>query len=141
MNQIRVKFILFFICFLALSNLGISQNMDHPGPPKPPSPEQMEKMVNELAKALSLSTEQKEAILKIQLDHMKAMKEKMDKQAKQGPPDQATMEAARKELDQKIMALLTAEQKVKYTKFMESHKPPKRGGAGGPGGPGGPPQH
>jgi hypothetical protein len=76
-----------------------------------------------------------------QLDHMKAMKEKMDKQAKQGPPDQATMEAARKELDQKIMALLTAEQKTKYTKFMESHKPPKRGGAGGPGGPGGPPQH
>ena len=109
--------------------------MDHPGPPKPPNPEQMEKMVNELAKELSLSTEQKEAILKIQLDQMKAMKEKMDKQ---GPPDRATMEAARKELDQKTMVLLSAEQKTKYTKFMESHKPPRRGG---PVGPGGPPQH
>ena len=109
--------------------------MDRPGPPRPPSPEQVEKMVNDLAKELSLSSEQKESVLKIQLDHLKEMKEKMEKQSKQGPPDEKAMQAARKVLDKKITALLTEEQKLKYAKFMENHKPPRRGG------PGGPPQH
>lgn len=115
------------------------------------SPEQMvEKRVERLDKALSLTAEQKTAITKIYLEEMQSMgKEKLAKKERGEKPDEATMTAHREQMKAKreatkakIESLLTPEQAAKFAELQKhegkrghhgprhgSHdKAPKKGG-------------
>lgn len=103
------------------------------------TPDQMiEKRVAKLTGALSLTDAQKAEITKIYAEEMESMKqarpEKVDKDKRQGRPDEETkrahfekMKAQRQATDARIEALLTPEQVAKYAKIKESRGKQKMG--------------
>jgi Spy/CpxP family protein refolding chaperone len=90
-----------------------------------------------LAEELNLSAEQKtkvEAVLREQAETLRGLRDATPEERRE------KMQAARKELDTKIKAILSAEQYAKWEKIREQRGPGGPGGPGGPrrGGPGGP---
>ena len=112
-------------------------------PPRRPdmSPEQMvEKRVERLDKALSLTAEQKAEITKIYTEEMQEMgKERPARKERGEKPDEATMQAHKDEMkakqdavNAKIESLLTPEQAAKFAEMqkhegMRGHHGPKHG--------------
>ena len=106
------------------------------------SPEQMvERRVERLDKALSLTPEQKTAIAKIYTEEMQTMgKERIAKKEHAEKPDEATMKAKREQMKAqrdatraKIESLLTPEQAAKYAELQKregkrGHHGPRHGG-------------
>lgn len=107
-------------------------------PPRRPdmNPEQMvEKRVEHLDKALSLTEEQKAAIADIYTQEMVNMaKDKPAKKERGEMPDEATMKARREQMkasheatEAKIEAVLTPEQAVKYAELKQHEGKRHRG--------------
>jgi protein CpxP len=93
--------------------------------------------LNKMAEELNLTADQKtkvEAVLKEQAETMRGLRDAAPEERRE------KMQAARKEIDGKIKAILTAEQYAKWEKMRAQRGPGGPGGPGGkrPGGPGGP---
>jgi Spy/CpxP family protein refolding chaperone len=95
---------------------------------------QVIKQVENLAKDLSLTADQKAKIQTLSLTQFNEMKGKMKPGER---PDQTTrdaMKASRDKLDKDINAILTTEQQAKYKKVQEEHQKNRqqRGNGGEP---------
>ena len=95
------------------------------GPPPPPDSIHIQKMLDDMGKELALTEEQKTEISQIFFNQMKIQKEKMDKMEAKRITDR---EQTRKEMDEKVKALLSEDQATAYVVFEGRHKqecPPK----------------
>lgn len=81
-------------------------------------------MVDDMAKALSLTDKQKADILELHYAHMAEMKSIPGKYKNDCVGEREARIAARKELDESVKKLLTAEQLAKYDEFMEQRRGP-----------------
>lgn len=108
--------VLFAFTCITLAQPPKNQKEPLQGPPPIPSSEQITKMVDHLAKEISLSKEQKETILDLHLQHFKEIKAKM---CADNPPVRKEMEALRREFEKDIKSILSAEQQRDFDQFME----------------------
>lgn len=93
------------------------------GPPPPPDSIHVQKMMDDMGKALALTQEQKTEISQIFLDEMKTQKKK---QINMEAERILEREQTRKELDQKVKNLLSEDQATAYIVFEERHRPENR---------------
>ena len=90
-------------------------------------------MVDDLAKAISLSDSQKVKVRKLFVEHFKTVREKMGKGERPSESQRQEIEKLKKDFETKVKALLNDEQKAGFKKFMQEHKvrprnnrPPRR---------------
>lgn len=104
--------------FAQIPRMGNQQN-GHPGPPPIPNAEQIEEMVSQLATEISLSAEQEASILKLHIEHFDEARTKTSGEQK---PPREEMEKLKSDFEQKVKALLSEEQKVKFDEFRKKHQ-------------------
>ena len=89
-------------------------------PPPPPDSIHIQKMMDEMGKVLALTKEQKTEISQIFFNQMKVQKKEMTKMEAERITER---EQTRKELDEKVKALLSEDQATAYVVFEARHKP------------------
>lgn len=114
-----------WLLFFALTVVAMNaQNQPPQGPPPPPTAEQRAEHLEKLAKELKLTDEQK-AKWKEAEDHFFVQAEKIQ------APNREKMETLRKERDEVVKEILTADQYTQLKKMEEERRkqgPPKRKG-------------
>ena len=123
-----LKSFLVFAIFLVSTSViaqppGGGQGGGHQGPPPIPNDKQIEKMVDDLAKELSLSTEKEEKVLGLYKAHFTQVKAKTSGNSR---PKREEMEALDATLEKNVKAELTKEQITKYDAHLKKQKPPKQ---------------
>ena len=95
-----------------------AQQGGHQGPPPLPNDEQIEKMVEDLSKELSLTTDQEKQVSEKYFAHFAAVEKKM----KAGRPSREDMEAMETEFEKEVKLLLTKDQQVLYSSYIKEQK-------------------
>lgn len=123
MKKLLLIAMLFSIGFAAVAQKGGQRGSATPE-------ERAERVTNKMAEELSLSEDQKKKVYQINLDHAKKRQAEMEAR-------RAAMEADMKAQNQEIEALLSEEQKTKWSKMKaEGKKRMEEEGRGRRGGPG-----
>lgn len=109
---------------LIASNSIQAQQRGQQGPPPIPTDDQIEKMVEDLDKALSLTDEQEKQISEKYFAHF----EEVEKRMKKGRPNREDMEALKADFNKEVKLLLKEDQKDLYDAFLkeQQNKRPKR---------------
>jgi len=89
------------------------------GPPSVPTSKQIKKMVAEIADEVVLTDEQEELVLAEYKDHFEKVDEMISGSSR---PDRDEMMALDALFEKDVKALLTDEQVVKYTAYLEKQK-------------------
>lgn len=113
---------LLMIISLIISIPTQAQERKQQGPPPIPNDQQIEKMVNELAKTLSLSTEQKEQVSEKYYKHFKEVKAKVEK----ARPKKEEMEILKSDFEKDIKSILDEKQQEQFDDYMKKIQKPKR---------------
>ena len=100
----------------------------HQAPPPLPDSTQIVKMMDELAKELSLSASQKAKVTELHFAHFQEAKEMMKNAKADREQNRKVMNANRKEFETQILALFSKEQKAKFEAFMKDKRPPHKDG-------------
>lgn len=123
MKKLLLIAVLFSIGFAAMAQKGGQRGSATPE-------ERAERITNKMAEELSLSEDQKKKVYQINLDHAKKRQAEMEAR-------RAAMEADIKAQNQEIEALLSEEQKTKWSEMKaEGKKRMEEEGRGRRGGPG-----
>lgn len=93
----------------------IAQQKQHQGPPPIPNQEQIDKMVDEMAKTLSLDKEQKKEVKKKFAKHFEEVKAKIEASR----PKREEMEALKSDFEKDVKSVLNDEQKKQFDAFMK----------------------
>jgi len=124
-----IKFILTCLTLVFFMITGLYAQQDRQsrpqGPPPPhklPDSDQVLKMVDHLAKILSLTAEQKEQVSKLHVSHFKEARELMGKNREAMENHRLTMENLRKNFEKQLKALFNEEQKREFEKFVKNHE-------------------
>lgn len=125
---IAVAFV--FFAFVTSSLLQAQPRQERRSPMQPDST-QIVKMVDELAKAVSLSEKQKEEVLKLHFEHFNDAKG-MEKKGQQNNEDRRKAhDEIREKIENKIKALLDNTQKEKFEEYLKKqnnrNRPPRQG--------------
>ena len=107
--------------FLASNRLQAQPRGQH-GPETPPDSAQIFKMVDELAKAVSLSEHQKANVLKLHFEHFTHPKADMEKGRVNHEDMRRLHDEMKAKFEKQINALLDKKQKVKYTKYLKQQQ-------------------
>ncbi len=104
-------------------------------PPAPPDSVQIERMMTEMAAAVSLSEEQRVRITALHFAHFAEVEQLMAGAGTGQRPGREAMDALRKKLENSVKALLIGEQVSKFEAFSRSHGPraPQPRASGAPG--------
>jgi hypothetical protein len=115
-----------------------SRSQTQPGQPQQPSmlpdSSQIVQMVDELAKAVSLSEQQKEKVLKFHLEHFNQAKNMMEKEQKHHEEMRKVHDEFREKFEKQIKALLNDKQQAGFEEFLKmqherrdrrQHRPPR----------------
>jgi hypothetical protein len=113
-------FSLLFYVFL-ISSHSLAQPGQQQRPPMLPDSTQIVKMVNELAKAVPLSDQQKEKVLKIHFEHFNQVKVEMKNEQKHHDEIRKAHDEMRTKFEEQIKALLNEKQQAEFDKFIKSH--------------------
>ena len=92
------------------------------GPPPVPDADQIVQMVNNLEKELGLTGEQKDALLKLHMDHFSMMKSHQGQNGQKPSRDRSQMDNRRLEFEKQVKALLTYDQQQKFEQLMKNHR-------------------
>ena len=114
------KSILTLALFIGFVTLGFSQESARRARLTPE--ERAQKKTEALAEKLSLTKEQKEKVLAINLQEAKNNEAFMKKEREEKSKEMAERKALMKSNDEKINAILTAEQKKAYQEFKEQRR-------------------
>lgn len=121
-NRFNTGILIIMATMLFISgNLLAQQQPDRNPPPKPPSTEEVNKMVDELSTALSLSKKQQTEVSELFTAHFNSVGESNGGKEGNGSPEE--MEKNRKDFEEQIKSLLNDEQKTEFDNFMKSHGP------------------
>ena len=95
------------------------------GPPKPTIPDsaQIVEQVDELAAELSLTEDQKEAVLELHQEHFADVEESLSNTDGDRDSHREQMDALRKEFQEDMKELLSDEQYEKFEESMKTHDP------------------
>lgn len=96
---------------------------NRPHQPMVPDSAQTIEMVDELATALSLTEDEKEAVLELHFLHFAKVKELMEQTSGDRKSHREQMDALRSEFQKEIKALLNEEQFEKFEEFMKKRNP------------------
>ncbi len=133
-RKLRKNTSLIFILLIAFfaSTVGQAQQHDQQkrqqGPPPIPDSTQIVRMVDELAKELSLLEIQKASITKLYFAHFTEVKKMMESNKADHEINKKAMDANRKDFEAQVEALLTQTQKVEFEAFLKNKRPPENGG-------------
>lgn len=114
------------LSILLVSSVSFSQpSGGQQGPPPIPNDKQIEKMVNDLADEIALSSDQETKVLDLYKAHFDVVKEKTSGDSR---PNREDMEALDKVLEKNVKAELTEEQISKYQTYLKKQEKqrPKR---------------
>ena len=121
------SFLVISILFLSTSIFaqppGGGQRGGQQGPPTIPNDKQIEKMVSDLADALTLSNEQEAEILELYKAHFTQVKEKTSGKSR---PDREEMDSLKLAFEKQVKAELSKEQATKYEAYLKKQQPQKR---------------
>lgn len=92
-----------------------------PHPPMLPDSVRIEKMVDELARELSLSAAQKQKIRDLHFAHFAKVKAMLEKNREE---QRKRMEVSRKEFEKQITSELSKKQAEEFVRFTETHRGP-----------------
>ncbi len=119
--KIRIIFLISGILML-YANLYGQQRPEH-RPPLLPDSVHIVKMVDEMAKALTLTRGQKEQVAELHFSHFKQAKEMMKKNKESREAERRVMDSLRKEFEEQLKALMNDKQKTDFEKFMKKPRP------------------
>lgn len=125
----KVKIYLGVIMIL-IGNIGFAQGQGgrqgggQQGPPPIPNKKQIEKIVSDLSREISLTSEQEASVLKLYNNYFAEVKEKTSENDR---PQREEMEALKSEFEAKVKALLTPEQQAKFVEYQRNNKPRQPG--------------
>ncbi len=112
-----------FVIFGLVLSLNIqAQERKQQGPPPLPNDQQIEKMVDELAKTLSLSEDQKTKVSEKYFAHFKEVKAKQE----EARPKKEEMDLLKSDFEKDVKSVLDADQQKKYDEFRKENQGPKR---------------
>ena len=120
---IAVSLVLF--AFLT-SNLLQAQPRQERRGPMPPDSTQIVKMVDELAKAVSLSEQQKEKVLKLHFEHFNQAKAEMGKERKNHEEMRKAHDEMRTKFEKQIKTVLNEKQQAKFEKYLKQQRKERR---------------
>ncbi len=112
-------------CFILSGSL-FAQPQHRQGPPPLPDSTKIVKMVDELAKKLSLKEEQKTEIEKLHHEHFAEAEQLMAGHKSEREKHRQKMDALRQDFEEQVKALLNAKQKTEFEQFVKKHKPESR---------------
>lgn len=133
-KSINLYTFVFTAIILAIFNTGFVYAQPGQGPRgggMMPDSARIVQMVDDLAKAVSLTKEQKEKVTPIYFNHFSEMRQMREKSQGDRSAMRESMDKLRTKLDQDIKALLTDNQKKDYEKFTQEQR--ERRGRGGHG--------
>lgn len=107
------------LLFFISGNILAQQKPERNGAPKPPSTSEVNKMVDELSTNLSLSETQKKEVSELYTAHYNSIRESFDNKAGKGSPEE--MQQKRKDFEEQVKSLLSAEQKTAFDKFIKNN--------------------
>ncbi len=110
-----VSIMLVSMIMLITANSIQAQQGGQQGPPPKPNDDQIEKMVEDLDKALSLTDKQEKQVSKEYFAHYAAVEKKM----KAGRPNREDMEAMETDFEKEIKSLLTKDQQDLYDGYLK----------------------
>lgn len=110
--------------FMLVGNSGYAQN-ERRGPGLPDSTE-LAKRLDELALTLGLSAEQKDTIGQLQREQFAKIQLKFNDDSMDRRERMETVRGMRKELDEKILALLNEDQQEMYKEIMKENEKRRR---------------
>lgn len=117
-SLITITFILLIsIGFAQPPNGGGRQQSSEQGPPPVPNAKQISKMVKQLAKQISLTTEQEKSVLELYTTHFETVKQKTSGNSR---PKREEMEVLKTNFENEVKQLLTLEQKRKYNAYLKN---------------------
>lgn len=117
MKNILTTFILLF------SIICLSQDTNKRPPQHHPTEIEIKKEVEKMGVEVGLNNIQKEEIVKINLDHVKEVKQMIEKKMTPEETIHDKIHLLRKKMDAKIMTLLDNQQKKKFQEYLERTKP------------------
>lgn len=123
-NINRLSIVLMGIIMLITGNNVQAQQGRQQGPPPTPSDEQIEKMIQNLDKALALTDEQEKQVSQKYFTHFAAVEKKM----KAGRPNREDIETMETDFEKDVSSLLTDNQQDLYKAFLkeQQQKRPRR---------------
>jgi len=122
-----------FCVFLMTSHSQAQPGQQH-HPPMLPDSSRIVQIVDELAKAVSLSEQQKEKIMKLHFEHFNQAKNMMEKEQKHHEDMKKAHDDLREKFEKKIKALLNEKQQAGFEEFLKrqherrdrrQHRPPR----------------
>ncbi|MBC8186494.1 hypothetical protein H8E88_35890 [candidate division KSB1 bacterium] len=108
------------------SNLLQAQPRQERRGPMPPDSTQIVKMVDELAKAVSLSEKQKEEVLKLHFEHFSHAKAEMGKGQRNHEAMRKAHDEMRAKFEKQIKAVLNEKQQAKFEKYLKQQRKERR---------------
>ena len=120
----KIQVLIITIVFSLSTNLVAQQHRrsQQQGPPPIPNAQQIEKMVNNLSKELSLSSEQETRVLELYNEHFEEVRIKTSGNAR---PNREEMQKLKKDFEEKVRVELSSEQQKKYDVYIKEHNKPK----------------
>jgi len=120
-SKISSSLLSILVCVFLISNLSQAQPGRQHRPPMLPDSSQIVKMVDELAKAISLSEQQKEQVLKLHFEHFNQAKNMMEKEQKHHEEMRKAHDESREKFEKQIKALLNEKQQAEFDEFLKKH--------------------
>ena len=102
-------------------NLLAQQQQNRNSPPKPPSAIEVNKIIDDLSKALSLNESQKKEVSDLFMNHFNEIRKSVE--SKEEKVSREQMESKRRRFEEQVKSLLNDAQKIEFDKFMRSHGP------------------
>lgn len=96
---------------------------DRPSPPAVPDSAETVKLIDEVAEALTLTEDEKDAVLDLHLAHFAEVREVMEQSKGDRENHRKQMDALRDEFQEEMKALLSDEKYEEYEEYMKSHNP------------------
>lgn len=122
-GQIMTTFFLLSLFLMTATAFAQDQQRKPKGPPPPMDEKQMEKMIDDIDKKLSLTSEQKEKITVLMSEHFKEMKEVREKFKKSRDAEKSEMDSLKTKFDEDMNSVLTEDQQVLFKEFMKEKRP------------------
>ncbi|MCF8373647.1 MAG: hypothetical protein K9H64_18645 [Bacteroidales bacterium] len=114
--------LLFILLITFFPGIAWTQQQRPQGPPPVPNEKQIDKIVNDLAEKLALTSEQSETISKLYIAHFKEVKEKQEKDREAREANHQAMEKLRKDFEKDVKAVLTKDQQKQFDDFVKEHE-------------------
>lgn len=119
-RKIKQNIILLLTLLIFTGSRLFAQNRE--GPTKVPNKKEYQNLVTDLAKELSLTSEQTNDVENLFVKHFEEIKQKMKEDQEKMKAERVERDTHRKDFEDSIKKLLSEDQQIKFDEFMKNHK-------------------